>query len=53
MELVLGWVLAVDHVFLAFEGEVAVQFNHGVAGRDGIGTIDLDFVTALAVRETG
>lgn len=53
VELVLGWKLAVDDVLLAFEGEVAVQLHHSVARRYGIGTVDLNFITALTPGETG
>ena len=53
VELVLGRVLAVDDVLLAFEGEIAVQLHHGVAGRHGIGTVDLNFIAALAPGEAG
>jgi hypothetical protein len=41
---------AVGGCFAADGGEVAVQFDHGVAGRDGFGPVDLDLVVTLRER---
>ena len=37
----------VDHGFASIHREIGVQFNHGVAGRDSVVAIDLDFVVVL------
>jgi hypothetical protein len=52
MQLVLSRVHSVDHRLHAHEGEIAVQFKHRVSGRHKVGTVDLNFITALGVNET-
>ncbi len=47
MERVLARKHSVDRFLAALEGEVRVQLKHGVLGRDGFRTVDLDFVIAL------
>src|SRR2546423_7352926 len=44
---VIGGEHAVNHAFVSIHGEIGVQLNHGVAGRDRIVAIDLDFVVVL------
>jgi len=51
VQLVLGGVLSVDDRFAAFECEVAVKLEHGGAGIDKIGSVDLDLVTALRMKQ--
>jgi hypothetical protein len=50
VKLMIGGVGAVGGGFGAFEGEVAVQLDHGVARSDGFVGIDLDFVIVLGAR---
>jgi len=38
---------AVHHRLATVDGEIAVKFDHGVAGLDLIVTVDLDFVIVL------
>jgi hypothetical protein len=41
---------AVDDSFGAVDGEITVELNHGVAGINQIGTVDLNFVIVLSAR---
>jgi hypothetical protein len=50
VQLVIGRKHTVCRRLRALEGEVAVQFDHGVAGLDGVVGIDLDFVVFLGTR---
>ncbi len=51
--LMVGGICAVGGGFAAHGGEVAVQFDHGVAGGDGVGAVDLDFVVSLGAAGGG
>ena len=43
----------VNGLLVSIEGIVAVQLNHGLSPRDGLGGIDLDFVAVLSVGRRG
>jgi hypothetical protein len=51
--LMIGGDDAVDVVFLADGGEVGMELDHEGFGCDGVGTVDLDLVIALRVRDHG
>ena len=36
----------------ALESEVAVELEHGGSGRNKVGTVDLNFITALGVKKS-
>ena len=48
VQLVFGGVESVDRGLAAFDSEVAVEFEHGVIGRDQFRSIHLDLVIVLA-----
>jgi len=48
---VIGRKDTVDYGFCAFDGEVAVNFDHGVARGDEVRAVDLDFGVVLARAE--
>ena len=50
---VIGGLHAVDDVALAVGGEVGVELDHGGAGSDRVGAIDLDLVVALGAQRRG
>jgi len=45
--LVIGGNDAVDVILLAFGSEVGMELDHKIFVRDGVSTVDLDFVVAL------
>jgi hypothetical protein len=51
MKLVVGREYSVGGSFRTLKCEIAVKFDHGVAGLDGVVGVDLDFVVVLGVRE--
>src|SRR5579862_6813956 len=57
MEGVIGWIHPVFRVHRSRErpgsvyGEIAVQLEHGCLRRDGVRTVNLDFVIILASRQ--
>ena len=42
---------AVDFLALALHGEVAVDFDHGLACWNGVGSINLDFIIVLTAPD--
>src|SRR5205823_1181393 len=44
---------SVNHSLRAVHGEVAVQLDHGVAGENGVSTIDLDLIIVLGGEREG
>jgi hypothetical protein len=44
---VIGGIQAVDHLLRTVNREIAVQFDHGVAGVHELGTVHLNFVIIL------
>ena len=50
VKLVVGGEYSVLRGFRALKREIAVQFDHGAAGFDGVVGIDLDFVVVLGAR---
>ena len=53
MQRVDGGKHAIDFLPLALNCEIAMDFHHGFAHRNGIRPINLDFVIVLAVTNTG
>jgi len=51
VKLVVGGKHAVKGGFGALKSEVAVELDHGMAGFDGVGRVDLNFVVVLRVRK--
>jgi hypothetical protein len=44
---VVDWIKPVGHGLSAINGEITVELNHGVAGINQIGAVDLNFVIVL------
>ncbi len=51
VQLVFGRILAIDHCLAAFEGEVAVELEHGGARIDQVRAVDLNLITALRIKK--
>ena len=53
VQLMICGIHAVDRGLETLKSEIAVQFDHGVAGIDKVRTIYLDFVIVLRVQRSG